>query len=71
MIHKIRVEKIEKDHCVCAVKRAILKLKEVKSVDVDKAEGLFIVIGSEEIRGEVLKKLHDFGHQEVVISESF
>ncbi|MBP7173734.1 MAG: cation transporter [Cloacibacterium sp.] len=65
MIHKIQVEKIEKDHCVCAVKRDILKLKEVKSVDVEKAEGLFTIIGSEEIRAEVLKKLEAFGHREL------
>ncbi len=66
MIHKIKVGKIDKDHCMCAVKRDILKLKEVKSIDVDKAEGMITVIGSEEIRTEVLKKLKAFGHSEVV-----
>ena len=65
MIHKIRVEKIEKDHCMCAVKRDILKLKEVKSIDIDKAEGLITIIGTEEIRAELLKKLDAFGHREL------
>lgn len=65
MIHKIRIEKIEKDHCVCAVKRTILKLKEVKSIEIDKAEGVITIIGTEEIRAEVLKKLEAFGHREL------
>ena len=65
MIHKIKVGKIDKDHCMCAVKRDILKLKEVKSIDVDKAEGMITVIGSEVVKAEVLKKLEAYGHREI------
>ena len=65
MIHKIKVEKIDKDHCVCAMKRDILRLKEVKSIDVDKAEGIITVIGSEVVKAEVLKKLEAYGHREI------
>lgn len=66
MIYKILVEKIEKEHCVCAVKRDLLKMKEVKSVDIEKEEGLFTIIASEDLRDQLVKKLEDFGHKELI-----